>query len=69
MSEHSERPHNWPMPDEDNDERLREARAARSTGELFLVAFGRRPPDPQPRMEWPEPPSWPLAYSLEEGEP
>ena len=55
------------MPDDD-DNRMREARAARSTGELFLVAFGRRPIDHQPGMEWPEPPSWPLGYGLEEGE-
>ena len=56
------------MPDDNDDDRMREARAARSTGELFLVAFGRRPADHQPGMEWPEPPSWPLGYGLEEGE-
>ncbi len=56
------------MPDDNDDDRLKEARAARSTGELFLVAFGRRPTDHQPGTEWPEPPSWPLGYGLEEGE-
>lgn len=56
------------MPDDNDDDRMREARAARSTGELFLVAFGRRSPDLEPGPEWPEPPSWPLGYTLEQGE-